>query len=234
MNEKTLRAFPHLPKHKDGFPKAELRKLLGFEPRTILEIGCNDGRDTAEFAQEYPQAQIYCFEPDPRPIAQFKDSPIYLNPNVHLYEVAISDVSGETDFHMSGGTTRGAHKQDWDLSGSINRPTGHLTLSPWCKFDRVCRVTTIPLDHWAELSLSPETVVDFIWCDVQGAEHQLIAGGKRTLGERTRYIYTEFYEQEMYAGAPNLFQILERLPMFQPVAFFEGYNVLLRREPAFS
>jgi hypothetical protein len=57
-----------------------------------------------------PQAKIYCFEPDPR-----KNLGARLD-EVRLFEIAVSDRTGQIDFHSSGG---GAFPEGWDLSGLI-------------------------------------------------------------------------------------------------------------------
>ena len=53
--------------------------------------------------------------------------------------------------------------------------------------------------------------VDWIWCDVQGAEDLVIAGGQETLA-RTRFFYTEYIECEAYEGQIGRDEIHRRLP----------------------
>jgi hypothetical protein len=53
--------------------------------------------------------------------------------------------------------------------------------------------------------------IDFIWCDVQGAEDFVLAGGDRAL-TRTRFFYTEYYERQMYEGQITARDIHDRLP----------------------
>lgn len=204
----------------------KIRGFVGKEDPVILEIGCNDGSDSLNFLREFPGVRLHCFEPDPRPIAKFK-SRIH-DPRCTLYEIAISDHDGFATLHMSGGTFENAPKEDWDYSSSINRPTGHLETFTWCTFERQTEVPTLRLDHW--LAGHPEIVeIDFIWADVQGAEHQLIAGGVEALA-RTRYFYTEYYDRPMYEGQISQREILRRLPAFAPVATYEGCNILLRNK----
>ncbi len=75
--------------------------LLEKSDPVILDIGCNDGTDTQHFLNLCPQAQLYCFEPDPRAIARFRKK---LGPSldkVKLLEIAISDRNGVIEFHPS-------------------------------------------------------------------------------------------------------------------------------------
>ncbi|MGM4884385.1 MULTISPECIES: FkbM family methyltransferase [unclassified Rhizobium] len=65
------------------------------------------------------------------------------------------------------------------------------------RFDRPISVETRRLDDWCgEAGLEN---IDVIWMDVQGAEADVIAGGNQILS-RTRYIYTEYSDQELYEG----------------------------------
>ena len=47
--------------------------------------------------------------------------------------------------------------------------------------------------------------------DVQGAEGDVIEGGREIL-KRTRYLYTEYSDKELYEGELTLQQILSTLP----------------------
>ncbi|GGI34215.1 MULTISPECIES: FkbM family methyltransferase [Bradyrhizobium] len=194
----------------------------------ILDIGCNDGSDTQRFLELCPDASVYCFEPDPRAIARFKENKRLARPNVALMQLAISDRNGTIEFHPSNGD---GDARGWDLSGSIRRPKNHLSEYDWVRFDDSILVETQRLDDWSgEAGLSGP--VDLIWMDVQGAESDVIAGGQKTLG-RTRFIYTEYSDRELYEGQLSLRSILDLLPAFEVVTLYpreiEG-DVLLRNK----
>jgi FkbM family methyltransferase len=190
---------------------------------TILEIGCNDGSDTLAFLRVMPQAKIYCFEPDPRAIARFKNNLGLDLDKVRLVEIALSDRTGKVDFHSSTG---GYLPEGWDFSGSIRRPKNHLERYPWVKFEKTITVSTCRLDDWcAENDIKQ---VDFIWMDVQGAEADVIAGASNILRE-TRFLYTEYSNNELYEGQLPLKDLLSLLPSFEVVARYPG-DVLLRNK----
>jgi hypothetical protein len=67
------------------------------------------------------------------------------------------------------------------------------------------------LDSWA--SEQGITKVDLIWADMQGAEGDLVAGGSETLAQ-TRYLYTEYSDEEWYEGQPTLARLVDMLPNF--------------------
>ncbi|KRR23285.1 methyltransferase [Bradyrhizobium sp. CCBAU 051011] len=199
--------------------------LLQKPDPVILDIGCNDGTDTRKFLELCPQAQLYCFEPDPRAAARFKKNMDRYLDKVKLFEIAVSDRNGRIDFHPSNGN---GDAKDWDLSGSIRRPKNHLVEYEWVRFDHPISVETRRLDDWcSEAKLKR---IDFIWMDVQGAESDVIAGGRHSLSN-TRFIYTEYSDQELYEGQKSLQAILDLLPSFEVVTQYphgaEG-DVLLR------
>ncbi|MER9256728.1 FkbM family methyltransferase [Mesorhizobium sp. M0598] len=199
--------------------------LLQKTDPVVLDIGCNDGTDTRRFLSLCPKAQLYCFEPDPRAAARFKKN---MNPyldKVKLFEIALSNRNGTIDFHPSNGE---GSAEEWDQSGSIRRPKNHLVEHAWVRFDRPMSVETRRLDDWcSEANLKK---IDFIWMDVQGAESDVIAGGRQTLSN-TRFIYTEYSDHELYEGQLSLQAILDLLPSFELLTRYprgvEG-DVLLR------
>ena len=67
--------------------------------------------------------------------------------------------------------------------------------------------------------------IDFIWADVQGAEGDMIRGGQRALA-KTRFLYTEYCNRELYEGQLSLRQMLGLLPEFEVVRRFPN-DVLL-------
>jgi len=89
------------------------------------------------------------------------------------------------------------------------------------------QVKTMPLDGWVKKEKINK--IDFIWADVQGAEKELIEGALKTLNEKTRYFYTEFYNEELYEGQINLKSILKKLPNFRIINIY-GDNVLLENK----
>ncbi len=60
------------------------------------------------------------------------------------------------------------------------------------------------------------------------AENLFIRGGQEALG-KTRYLYTEYSNRELYEGQVNLPQLLALLPDYEVVARYPG-DVLLRNK----
>ncbi len=207
---------------KASLTDEKLLRLLNRPDPVILEIGAHDGATTNRLLQLFESGTVFAFEPDPRAIQKHRAS--VDDPRASLFEIAIANENGTTTFHMSSGVNPYiGHEGDWDQSGSIHRPTGHLEVHPWVKFEREIEVAVMRLDTWtAEQGIGD---IDFIWADVQGAEGDLIAGGALTL-RRTRYFYTEYSDHQLYENQLTLDGILNLLPDFRVVERYE-WDVLL-------
>lgn len=209
-----VKSFLKRPSAPPEFRIRELRRLLGRPDPVILEIGCNDGSDTLKFLRAFERPTVYCFEPDPRARERFRRK--VSSDSVRLFDLALSDKDGTAEFYPSGGhpseSWRKRLPRGWDYSGSLRRPKAHLDAHPWCTFGETLAVPTMRLDTWSAAHAVGR--VDFIWADVQGAEGDLIRGGIETL-RRTRYLFTEYNDAEMYEGQITLGEMLRLLPDFR-------------------
>jgi FkbM family methyltransferase len=216
-----IRIAERLPRVTAGSIDDEfLIALLARDDPVILDIGCNDGTHTRWFLDLFPRARVFSFEPDPR--ARKRYAANVVSDRAVLFDLAISDRDGLIEFHVSGGKY-GEHSKDWDQSGSIRKPKLHLEMYPSIEFEQTIKVNTRRLDTWAAEQAVDS--IDFIWADVQGAEVDLIKGGRVTLGN-TRYFYTEYSNRELYAGQIGLKTLLKSLPEFDVVHRYET-DVLL-------
>lgn len=211
--------------------KEFIRQLVSRPNPTIIEIGCHDGTNTRWFLDIFDSPRIFCFEPDPRAVLRFKEN-IGDRPEISLFEYAISDKNGETTFYMSSGEESELMPGEWDCSGSIRRPKNHLIVHPWCKFEKNIIIETKTLDTWRREQDIDN--IDFIWMDVQGAEIDVIRGGRNTL-KNTRYLYTEYSNKELYEGQISLKLLLKELVEFDVIVRYPD-DILLKNknEPSLS
>lgn len=173
------------------------------------------------FLDLFPFATVYAFEPEPYAAELFRQR--VTDPRARLITKAVGSTDGEVTFHQSDGRpTAQWPGLTWHYSGSIHRPKKHLRRYPWCRFDRQITVPLVRLDSL----YFDDRIIDLIWADVQGAEADLIQGAQSTL-TRTRYLYTEYSNEEMYEGQPTLARIKEMLPDFGVLEVFSD-DVLLK------
>ena len=129
----------------------------------------------------------------------------------------MSEFIGESAFFISE-SPDGSH-----TSGSIRRPTGHYDRYPDVQFTGVAHVPSWTLD--AIFAKDWLTKIDLLWVDIQGAEGDMIVGGRRAL-ERTRYLFMEVEDVELYRGQALRDDLIKMLPGWTLMQDF-GDNVLL-------
>jgi len=209
--------------HWRALDLTDVTDRLGYVPRVALEVGANNGTDSLRMLEAFPGVSLHCFEPDPRAADIFESR--LQGTSARLYRCAVGTVNGPITFHQSNGTPPGYEgilDDAWHGSGSIRAPKHHLVEYPWCRFDSEITVDSTSLDVWA--TKTGVDHVDFIWADVQGAERDLIDGGRNLLS-RTRLFYTEYSNDELYEGQFTLPQLKAMLPGWRVLKKF-NYDVL--------
>lgn len=218
-------------KVSDNISKTYIKELINKKDPIILDIGCYDCMDAMELACEYTEdgdrCEIHAFEADSRSI----DLILYgvksglSFPEITLYSTAVGAVDGEIGFYPSDSDTRRHHsfQNNWSASGSIKKPKGHLESFPDVYFKDPIMVPCTALDTWYLSNISPK-IIDFMWVDVNGAEKDVIDGGKFTIVNNTRFLYIEFFQKELYENCLDLDEIKRILPMFELLGIynFEG------------
>lgn len=198
--------------------KDYIKNLLKKDNPIIFEIGCSDGIDTEQFLNEFSKIKIYGFEPDPDNLNIIKNK--NFDQRFSIFEGVISNVDGNIDFLRSDGCRH---------SGSIFKPKNHLNVWPEVKFTEKIQVKSTKLDTFCKINLINQ--IDFIWMDAQGAEGEIIKSGKNIL-KNTKYIYTEYSNDEWYENQPNLETLIEILGKswilkkeFKDNVLFENINL---------
>lgn len=190
---------------------------------TIIEIGAARGEDTALMHNLNGRGRYLAFEPEPRNLTMLRDLQL---PNIEIIPMAVGNVNGPLTFHQSSGWNPHAgdrQKYDHSLSGSIRTPKNHLNIAPWCAFNSSITVECVRLDDFC--AANGVYHVDFIWCDIQGAEIDFINGATNVL-KTLHYLYMEYNDSEMYEGQPNLDELMSHLPGYELVHRFPD-DVLL-------
>jgi len=133
------------------------------------------------------------------------------------------------DFYQSGGQkiVDGINTENYYGSSSINEPKEVLTYWPEMTFEKK-QIESIKLDTYVNQNNLQDRIIDFIWADIQGAEVNLIKGGKNTF-KNVRYFYTEYSNGNLYKGDKGLNGILKLLPNFEIECDYKG-DVLLKNK----
>jgi len=176
-----------IPKiNKDRIAKAVLKKFLPSRP-VVVDCGAHDGADSVELARIL-KAEVHAFEPVPGIFERLKTKTARY-PAIHCYEMALSNIDGTQEFHVSEGGS--------DASSSLLEPQDHLLDHPDTYFKKVIPVRTMTLDHWA--TAHKISKVDLLWLDMQGFELQMLQASGAIL-DTVSLIHTEVSLKSTYKG----------------------------------
>ena len=139
----------------------------------IFDIGANYGWFSLHVAKAFPDATIYSFEPIPYTFASLSEN-IKLNnlKNIIYNEVGLSDKKGTFDFY-------------YDASSSGNASLKNVAEKSSIAVMK-CKVQTLD-DFLSAKNIS----VDYIKCDIEGAELFAFKGGIETIKKYKPIIFTE-------------------------------------------
>jgi FkbM family methyltransferase len=130
--------------------------------------------------------------------------------SLHQCAIGAKDESGKKLYQSKG---------QYYGSSSIRKPKQVFEFWKDMYFEeKECQVTTFD-SHINTVGLS-NSIIDFVWSDIQGAEIDLIKGGQQAF-KNVRYFFTEFNNYELYEG--QLFkqdELLKLLPDFEIVEEF--------------
>lgn len=198
MNQKTLAlvviltpfiSVLSLAQNPHKITKQFIAQYLPANP-IIVEAGAHTGIDSEEMAKLWPTSMIYAFEPVPSLFEQLKHRASPYS-NIVCSKKALSDKVGTTSMYVNEG-------DGYDGSSSLLKPSTYMKEDyPYLSFPHVINVETITLDVWAEQNNIDH--VDFLWLDMQGAEHLMLKVAPKILST-VKVIYTEVSFREIYEG----------------------------------
>jgi FkbM family methyltransferase len=144
---------------------------------TFLDIGANIGFYSILFAMESEESEVHAFEPLQKNVARMKHN-IGLNDvtSIQLHEFALSDEDGTADLKVSDGNL--------GETSIISNPVSSES-------NRLVETDTKRLD-----ALAIETP-DLVKIDVEGAEYQVLEGGRECLSEHKPEILLELHPHRM-------------------------------------
>ncbi len=160
----------------------------------IIEVGAFDGNDTRKMALAWPKGAIHAFEPVSEIYERLLKNTNML-PNVHQYQLALSDHNGVADFYISERPNKpGVASQ----AGSLYKPKERLKYSPLV-FPRITTVQTITLDQWAHEN--GVSAIDLLWLDTQGHELAILKAAPKMI-QHIKVVLAEVSFIESYEGQP--------------------------------
>lgn len=177
---------------------------------TIIDIGGNYGWYSLHVAKKYPKSRVYTFEPIPTTYN-------YLNFNINLNQISniipinkgLSDNVGEFTFFC-------------DPNLTVNASLNNVNDNPKA-IQVICNVDV--LDEFVQTNEIKK--VDFIKCDIEGAEIFALKGGIKTIQEQKPKLFIEMLRKwtRKFEYHPN--EIIELLKNLGYCCFKISKNSLL-------
>jgi FkbM family methyltransferase len=194
--------------------KEAIRGIIsGWNNPVIVELGAHLGEEAEWIMPLVNNPSYLMVEPDAENCKKIRRR----FPKIALVEAAIASSSGFVEFYP-------AYNKESDnrASGSIRRPVGHIKHFPQVSFDKPVQIKAWSLDHLFPIL----DHIDLLWCDIQGAERDMILGGRAALA-KTHYMMIEAEpEVELYEGQALKPELLAMLPGWKVLQDF-GYNLLM-------
>lgn len=150
-----------------------LLEKFGVRTPVIFDVGANRGQTVFAYRKAIPGAIFYCFEPFPKSYEALMQA-YGRNPNIHAFQIAVSDSSGTRTFHLN------RHNQTHSL---LPRPSGARRYFPSIASQTAATIevpcTTID-EFIREQGIKTVNILKF---DIQGGEMAALRGATTTLEE---------------------------------------------------
>lgn len=145
-------------------------KRAGFSPKTIFDVGANEGQTALGYLKHFPKSTIYCFEPVK---IVYETLVTQTNsPQIKCFQTGMGEVAGEVEIHKSD-TYNGA--------GAIKAPTT----------DILSETETVNIAVGDEFCKENSIFeIDLLKIDTEGYELPVLTGLEQML-KKTKFIYVE-------------------------------------------
>jgi len=168
----------------------EKKWLLDMGIRSIIDVGANVGEFTAIFAELFPDARVYAFEPLPDCFTQLTKVAKQYQGRVKAFNIALGTQEGSFEFHRSS----------WAPASSFREMSKlHKDNYPHSAESETVKVDVETLDKVFENIDLKKNI--FIKMDVQGFEDEVIKGGLEVI-KKAKVLVIECSLQSTYEGEP--------------------------------
>jgi len=168
----------------------------------IFDIGACNGSSTISYSKMFKGARFFLFEPLPHNFNKLKQLQSALDCYEFVTEeIALSNSTGETIFHVSSGVPdKDNYPSDYgSKSSSLLAPDRASEIHSWLKFTERLKVKTETLDSVVQRRNIDH--IHLIHMDVQGAELMVLEGGQEML-KHIDCIWLEVEKIELYKEQP--------------------------------
>jgi FkbM family methyltransferase len=174
-------------------------KLITQKQAIIFDVGACTGEMTFKYNNLFKKPTIYSFEPF-APSYQILQSATSGYSNINCYNVALSDVKGEVDFHVNQYYPTNSMLATHVDSGKNWNDKVFVT-------KEIIKINSITLDDFVLQNKIDK--IDILKMDTQGTEYQILEGGCACLDQKKiSLIYLEIIIMPTYQKQKHLDEIL--------------------------
>lgn len=158
------------------------------EAKTFFDIGANIGYTSILMGKKHHQMVIHSFEPV-KPSFDMLKINVNINnmENIQIHNIGLSDEKGESSFF---------YYPEGSVNASLENLSGREDVQ-----EIICQIDTID-SMFTKLG---EKNLDFIKCDVEGAEFMVLKGAKKTIADKKPVIFSELLRKwsKEFGYTPN-------------------------------
>ena len=185
---------------------ADVRHLCGAGGvQTIFDVGANKGQSATTFAEEFPEATVYSFEPFPEAYDQLQAVGAHL-PNVRTFNFGFGDRDESRRMFVQTGSELNS------LFAPSSNATDFIAAGPMTRQGE-CEIQITTIDSFCEKERVPS--IDLLKIDTQGAEHLVLGGAAESLRKGAiKTVFLEINFVPLYEGQTSFGEILGLLDPF--------------------
>lgn len=206
------------------------------EINVVLDIGANIGQSARRFLNLFPNASIYCAEPDPIAFSNLERI-AERNRRVHAFHLALSDKSIDLDLNINSAAFTNSFLPVASSAASFIDPSLLVRVG-----SHKIRTSTLP-EFCSRIGVNR---IDFLKLDVQGFEDRILEGcGGWLTPERIGMVYSELLFINIYDDQAQ-FDVVSRIlrekgyklhsfhemASKKPIGLMWGDALFVQREPS--
>lgn len=181
-----------------------IKKLVGKTAPVIVDVGANIGQTVEKVKGIRPNSTVHSIEPM-REQYETLDRKTRHYTGVKTYNVALGGYNGPRTFYVSEhqNMLSGFYELNPDSKDSVALNSPEPAHDNFLNQSEII-VDCLTLDTWAEENNVTE--IDLLKMDAQGAEPDILRGGRRIL-QNTRVVITELMFYDLYKKKNSFYEI---------------------------
>lgn len=183
----------------------EITTFFGSEIKTILDVGCNYGQSSINYANSFPSSKVFSVEADFEIIAVLNKN-IYdqnLANQISTFSIALDEASSERKLYKFDKRTDASlnddNKENYTRFNSLLMPLSLLEIDPTLVVSDEVLIKTVSLKDFVNKENIKE--IDLLHLFVQGSELNVLRGAENFI-HNIKMIWLEVFNDTLYSDQP--------------------------------